>query len=214
MKQATNLPKGIEVWTNVLSISEAELIIDQLEESIGSNKCPDTSWNQAPFVHSPDISMLKGNQGINLSHHNFVNKDCECGIRRLESYIGSLMMKTLEEYAKKYSIGFTQDEGFLAVKYGDNHQDGISVDDNPYINRVVSWSLALNVDELIQYIQFDKLDYTLSITTPSIIIYPSNFIYSYRKPKVEGLYEIQNYFNSNPTQELLEETFKQSNLIS
>ena len=63
MKQATNLPKGIEVWTNVLSISEAELIIDQLEQSIESNKCPDTSWQRAPFVHSPDISMLKGLAG-------------------------------------------------------------------------------------------------------------------------------------------------------
>ena len=214
MKKAEGLPVGIEAWTNVLSLSEAELIIDQLEESIGSNKCTDTSWQKAPFVHSPDISMLKGNDGINLSHHSFINKNCECGIKRLESYIGSLMMKTLEEYANKYNIGFTQDEGFIAVKYGDSHQDGISIDDNPYINRLVSWSLALNVEELIQYIKFDKLDYTLSTTSPTIIIYPSNFIYSYSKPNVDGLYEIQNYFNANPTQELLDEALSQSNLIS
>jgi hypothetical protein len=123
-------------------------------------------------------------------------------------------MKTLEEYADKYSIGFTQDEGFIVVKYGDNHQEGVSVDDNPYINRLISWSLALNVEEMVQYIKFDKLNYTMSITSPSIIIYPSNFIYSYSKPKVDGLYEIQNYFNANPTQELFDEAMGQSNLIS
>jgi hypothetical protein len=214
MKKANNLPSGIEVWTNVLSLPEAELIIDQIEESIDSEKCPDTSWNNAPFVHSPDISMLKGNKAINLSHHSFINKECLCGIKKVESYIGSIMIKTLQDYADKYNLGFTQDEGFIAVRYGDNHQDGISIDDNPFINRIISWSMALNVESLIQYIKFDKIDYTVSITSPSIIIYPSNFMYSYSKPKVDGLYEIQNYFNANPTQELLDEVFKESNLIS
>lgn len=214
MKQAENLPIGIEVWTDVVSITEAELIIDQLEESIFSKKCPDTSWQTAPFVHSPDISMLKGNEALNLSHHSFVNKNCECGIKRIESYIGSFMIKTLEEYAKKYNIGFTQDEGFIATKYGENHQEGFSIDDNPYVNRLISWSFALNIEEFVKYIKFDKFDYTLSITSPSIIIYPSNFIYSYSKTKVDGLYEIQNYFNANPTQELFDEAFNQSNLIS
>lgn len=214
MKKAEGLPIGIEAWTNVLSLSEAELIIDQIEESIGSEKCPDTSWQTAPFVHSPDISMLKGNEAINISHHRFVNQDCDCGIKKLDSYIGSLMIKTLEEYSKKYDVGFSQDEGFIAVRQGENHQDGTSIDENPYINRIISWSFALNVENLIQYIKFDKLNYTLSTNTPSIIIYPSNFVYSYSKPKVDGLYEIQNYFNANPTQELLNEAFSQSNLIS
>lgn len=214
MKRADGLPIGIEAWTNVLSTSEAELIIDQIEESISSNRCQDTSWQKAPFVHSPDISMLKGNEGINISHHSFLNKECECGIKRVESYIGSLMMKTLEQYADKYNIGFTQDEGFIVVRYGDNHQDGVSTDDNPYINRLVSWSLALNIEDVSQYIKFNKLNYTVSIASPSIIIYPSNFIYSYSKPNINGLYEIQNYFNANPTQELLDEALNQSNLIS
>jgi len=214
MKQAANLPVGIEVWTNVISISEAELIIDQLEESISSGQCEDTSWQDAPFVHSPDISMLKGNQGINISHHGFSNPSCECGIKKIDSYLGSLMMRTLEEYSKKYNIGFTQDEGFIAIKQGDNHQDGLSIDDNPFVNRLVSWSFALNVDEMIKYMQFDKINYTLSITNPSIIIYPSSFMYSYKKYKVDGLYEVQNYFNANPTQELLDEAFKDSDSIS
>lgn len=210
MKLASGTPTGIEVWTNVISISEAELIVDQLEESINSGKCLDTNWNQAPFVHSPDISMLKGNEGINLSYHGFINKNCECGIKKVESYIGSLMMKTLNEYSKKYDIGFTQDEGFIAVKQGKNHQDGISVDDNPFINRLVSWSMALNVENLSEYINFNKLNYSLSLTSPSIVIYPSNFVYSYSKNKNDGMYEIQNYFNSNPTQELFNEVFKES----
>lgn len=214
MKKQEGLPLGIEAWTDVMSLSEAELVIDQLEESICSGLCPDTSWHNAPFVHSPDISMLRGNEGINLSHHGFVNQQCSCGIKKIESYIGSIMMRTLDEYTKKYNIGFTQDEGFMAVKYGKNHQDGISIDDNPFVNRLVSWTLALNIESPVNYIEFDKLNYKITISTPSVIIYPSNYIYSYRKPNIDGLYEIQNYFNSNPTQEIMDEAFKESNSIS
>jgi hypothetical protein len=88
----------------------------------------------------------------------------------------------------------------------------LGVDDNPFINRVISMHMPLNINGGQEYIKFQHLDFSITLTGPSVILFPSNFIYSYSKTKNEGLYEIQNYLNNNPTQEFLEAVFNDNKL--
>lgn len=206
MKQIENVPAGIEIFSNVLSYQEADFIIDKIESAINEKSSCDLEWG-IPKMHSPDISSLRRNNAVAISEHSFLNSSCSCGMREIDASLGKIMLKSLEKYVSKYDIGITQDEGFYCVKYGDEHIDYGVVDDSPFVNRVVSMHFALNVDEPIQYIKFKNIDFSVTISSPSIILFPSNFLFSYEKPYHEGLYEIQNYFNNNPEQEFFEQMF-------
>jgi hypothetical protein len=211
MKQLNNLPKGIEIFTQMLSSIEAEYLIDKIESGIGSENNCKCEWG-IPVLHSPDASCLRRNLAINISEHSFQNTECNCGIREIDSMIGKIMLKCLDKYTSKYGIPFTQDEGFIVVKQGDEHVEEFGVDDNPFINRVISMHMPLNINGGQEYIKFQHLDFSITLTGPSVILFPSNFIYSYSKTKNEGLYEIQNYLNNNPTQEFLEAVFNDNKL--
>lgn len=206
MKQIENVPAGIEIFSNVLSYQEADFIIDKIESAINEKSSCNLEWG-IPKMHSPDISSLRRNNAVAISEHSFLNSSCSCGMREIDASLGKIMLKSLEKYVSKYDIGITQDEGFYCVKYGDEHIDYGVVDDSPFVNRVVSMHFALNVDEPIQYIKFKNIDFSVTISSPSIILFPSNFLFSYEKPYHEGLYEIQNYFNNNPEQEFFEQMF-------
>lgn len=206
MKQINNLPSGIEIFSNVISLGEAESIIDQIENATSAKSSCEISWT-VPQMHSPDISCLRRNEAIAISEHSFLNSSCNCGIRETDSILGKIMLKCLEKYVSKYDIGLTQDEGFYMVRYGSDHIEFGVVDDNPFVNRVVSMHFPLNVDGSKDYIKFKNLDFSANISSPSIIMFPSNFIFSYEKPYQEGLYEIQNFFNNNPDQEFFDKIF-------
>lgn len=206
MKQIDNLPPGVEIFSNVLSFSEAEFLIDKIESATKSNKGCEVSWG-TPQMHSPDISCLRRNDSIALSEHSFLNSSCSCGIREVDASLGKIMLKCLEKYVSKYDLGLTQDEGFFCVKYGDNHVDLGVVDDNPFVNRVVSMHFPLNIDSSQEYIKFKNLGFTTNLSSPSIVMFPSTFLFTYEKPYHEGLYEIQNFFNNNPSQEFFEQVF-------
>lgn len=204
MREISNTPIGIKVFTDFLTYSEAEYIIDIVESS--TEKDCQVEWS-IPSSHSPDISCFRNNLGINISEHGFYNKECSCGLKELDGLLGSTMLKALTEYNKEYNTFFTQDEGFVITKQEENHIEEIVVDENPFVNRLISYNVAVNVDDPITYINFDKLKYSLTISKPALIIFPSNFIYSYTKPKNEGLYEVMNYFNNNPSEEVFEQIF-------
>lgn len=204
MRQIQNLPTGIEIFTDFLSISEAEYIIDAVEKAAESD-CGAT-WG-IPSSHSPEISSFRNNDGINISEHGFYNSSCTCGLKEIDGMLGTTMLKTLTEYNKKYGTFFTQDEGFVITRQSDKHIDQIVIDDNPFVNRVISYNLALNVDEPIQYMNFNKFDFEVTLSKPSLVVFPSNFIYSYSKPKNEDLYEVLNYFNNNPGNETFDKVF-------
>jgi hypothetical protein len=205
MKQISG-PHGIEIFSNIITADEAEYVIDDIESSVnGAGSC-NVSWG-TPELHSPDISCLRGNEAINISQHSFMNKECDCGLRELDSRMGKIMLKCLESYAIKYGVGFSQDEGFIVVKQGDKHIDRIGIDDNPFVNRLVSMNMPLNLEPGKEYMRFHHLDYSISLSSPSLILFPSNFLFAYSKNKNEDLYEVQNYLNDNPTQEYLKEVF-------
>lgn len=209
MDQISNLPLGVEIYTKIMSPLEAEYLIDKIENSINfSDEC-NCSWGE-PSLHSPDITCLRRNLAINLSNHAFLNTKCVCGIREIDAMLGKIMLKCLKKYTDKYPIGFTQDEGMIVVKQGDNHMDVEGVDDNPFVNRVLSMHMPLNIDSSIEYINFPVLDFSISVSSPSIILFPSNFIYAYSKINNPGLYEVQNYLNNNPSQEYLESIFSEN----
>lgn len=211
MKQIENLPAGIEIFSNVLSYQEADFIIDKIESAVSDKGSCNLEWG-IPKMHSPDISSLRRNDAIGISEHSFLNSSCSCGMREIDSSLGKIMLKALEKYVSKYDIGITQDEGFYCVKYGKEHVSYGVVDDNPFVNRVASMHFALNVDEPTQYIKFKNIDFSVTISSPSIIMFPSNFLFSYEKPDHPGLYEIQNYFNNNPEQEFFEHIFNQNEI--
>lgn len=206
MKEVKDLPKGIKIFTDFLSLSEAEYIIDIAESAVESD-CG-AEWS-VPSSHSPDISSFRSNPGINISEHGFYNADCSCGLKELDAMLGKTMLKALSEYGKEYSLNFTQDEGFVILKQGQGHNDQVVTDENPFVNRLVSYSIALNVEEPIQYMEFDKIDFKITLSKPSLVIYPSNFMYSYKKPHNEDLYEVLNYFNNNPSNEVFDKIFGQ-----
>lgn len=206
MKQIKDLPPGIEVFSNVISYQEADSIIDTVENAISSgNKC-NLNWG-IPKMHSPDISCLRRNPGIAISEHSFLNSECSCGVREVDSLLGKLMLKALEKYVSKYDIGVSQDEGFYLVKYQNDHINLGVVDDNPFVNRVISMHFAMNVSEPIEYIKFKNINFSINISSPSIILFPSNFLFSYEKPFYEDLYEVQNFFNNNPDNQFFEKVF-------
>lgn len=208
MKEIDNLPHGIEIYSGIISADEAEYFIDTIEAATySSGKC-DAKWG-TPQLHSPDISCLRRNLAINLSQHSFQNTECDCGIRQVESALGKIMLKCLEKYTNKYSVSFTQDEGFLIVKRGEKHVDKVGVDDNPFVNRVLSMHMPLNVEKGREYIKFPNIDYSISLSYPSLIFFPSNFLFSYSKNNYDDLYEVQNFFNDNPSQEYFEQAFNQ-----
>jgi len=204
VKEVKNLPAGIKVFTDFLSLSEAEYMID-IAESASESDCGAT-WS-IPSSHSPDISCFRGNSGINISEHGFYNAECNCGLKELDALLGKTMLRSLGEYNKQYDTFFTQDEGFVILKQEENHVDHIVVDENPFVNRLVSYSIALNVDGPIEYMNFNKFDFKVVLSKPSLVIYPSNFMYSYSKPYNEGLYEVLNYFNNNPAEEVFDQIF-------
>lgn len=210
MRQIENLPPGLEIFSNVISFTEAESIIDRIESSTVDHESDcEVSWG-IPQMHSPDISCLRRNDAIALSEHSFLNSSCSCGIKEIDASIGKLMLKCLEKYVSKYDIGLTQDEGFYCVKYGQNHIDLGVVDDNPFVNRVISMHFPLNIDASQEYIKFKNIDFSINVSSPSIIFFPSNFVFSYEKPYHDGLYEIQNFFNNNPDQEFFEKVFSKN----
>jgi len=206
MKQIDNLPPGIEIFSNVFSFSEAEFIIDKIESATNNKKNCDISWG-IPKMHSPDISSLRRNEAVAISEHSFLNSSCSCGIREVDASLGKIMLKCLEKYVAKYDIGITQDEGFFCVKHGSNHVEFGVVDDNPFVNRIISMHFPLNIDASSEYIKFKNLNFTATLSSPSVIMFPSTFLFSYEKPYHEGLYEIQNFFNNNPSQEFFESVF-------
>jgi hypothetical protein len=206
MKQIDGIPPGIEIFSNVLSYSEADFIIDKIESAINDKNACDLEWG-IPKMHSPDISCLRRDQAIAISEHSFLNSECVCGIREIDASLGKIMLKCLEKYVSKYDIGITQDEGFYCVKQGEDHVSYGVVDDNPFVNRIVSMHFALNVDGATQYIKFKNINFAATISSPSIILFPSNYLFSYEKPYNDGLYEIQNYFNNNPDQDFFEKIF-------
>lgn len=239
MKELENLPPGIEIYTNIISSAEAEYLIDNVENAVNNNfydqqliagtkggnsitvngntltktedmRICNTQWG-IPNLHSPDATCLRRNNGINLSEHGFLNTQCICGIKEIDGLIGKLMLKCLEKYINKYQIGFTQDEGLLIIKQGENHTNEYSYDDNPFINRILSMHMPLNINNGEEYMKFKYFDFSVVLSKPSIILFPSSFIYSYSKNKIDGLYEIQNYFNNNPNQEYLEQLFGNNN---
>lgn len=213
MKQLNNLPPGIEIFSNIFSYSEADSIVDVIESAtVGKNNC-NLKWG-IPKMHSPDISSLRRNIAVAISEHTFLNADCSCGLKEVDSTLGKLMLKCLEKYVTKYDIGVTQDEGFYCVKYGREHINFGVVDDNPFVNRVVSMHLALNVNQPIEYIKFKNIDFSINISTPSLILFPSNFLFSYEKPYIEDLYEIQNFFNNNPDNQFFENIFGEQEEVS
>lgn len=206
MKQLDNLPVGIEIFTNIISNLEAEYLIDKVENAVNENNNCSCKWG-IPSLHSPDITCLRRNLGINISEHGFLNADCDCGIREIDATIGKLMLKCLEKYIAKYSIGFTQDEGLIIIKQGEDHVTENGIDDNPFVNRVLSMHMPLNISDGQKYMYFPFFDFEISLSSPSIILFPSNFIYSYSKSKIDGLYEVQNYLNNDPSQEYLNQIF-------
>jgi hypothetical protein len=207
MREIRNLPTGIKIFTDFMSYSEAEYIIDIAESAI--DKDCKLEWG-IPSSHSPDISCFRNNSGFNISEHGFKNAQCSCGVKELDAILGKTMLKALSEYNKEYKTFFTQDEGFVILKQDSDHIDEIVVDENPFVNRILSFNLALNVDEPIEYISFNKFDLDVTISKPSLVLFPSNFIYSYSKPKNDGLYEVLNYFNNNPTQEIFDQVFAEA----
>lgn len=203
MRQISNTPLGIKIFTDFMSISEAEYIIDAVESACETD-CG-AAWSM-PSSHSPDISSFRNNDGVNISEHGFHNSSCVCGLKELDGILGSTMLKALTEYNNEYNTYFTQDEGFVILKQSESHIDEIVVDENPFVNRIVSYNIALNVDEPTKYMYFNKFDYEVVVKSPVLVIYPSNFMYSYKKPN-NGLYEVLNYFNQNPTQEVFDQMF-------
>jgi hypothetical protein len=213
MKQLTNLPPGIEIFSNIISYSEADAMVDIIESAIDTKNNCNLQWG-LPKMHSPDISSLRRNDAVAVSEHTFLNADCSCGLKEIDSTLGKLMLKCLEKYVSKYDIGITQDEGFYCVKYDKSHVDFGVVDDNPFVNRLVSMHMPLNINEPTEYIRFKNLDFSISISSPSIILFPSNFLFSYEKPYTEGLYEIQNFFNNNPDNQFFDKIFGEEVSIS
>jgi hypothetical protein len=203
MRQISNTPLGIKIFTDFMSISEAEYIIDVVESACETD-CG-AGWG-IPSSHSPDISSFRNNDGVNISEHGFHNSSCVCGLKELDGILGSTMLKALTEYNNEYNTYFTQDEGFVILKQSESHIDEIVVDENPFVNRIVSYSIALNIDEPTKYMYFNKFEYEVVVKSPVLIVYPSNFMYSYKKPN-NGLYEVLNYFNQNPTQEVFDQMF-------
>ncbi len=211
MKQLENLPPGIEIFSNVLSLSEAEFFIDKIESASKSNDGCNLSWG-LPKMHSPDISCLRRNDAIAISEHTFLNSECSCGLREIDASLGKIMLKCLEKYTTKYDIALTQDEGFYCVRYGPGHVDLGVVDDNAFVNRVLSMHFPLNVEGGREYLKFKNIEFSVSLSTPSVVMFPSSFLFSYEKPYQDGLYEIQNYFNNNPDQEFFESVFGEEEL--
>ena len=206
MKEIKDLPPGIEIYSNIISYPEAEFLIDNLESSINSDSECEISWG-IPQLHSPDITCLRGDKAVALSDHAFKNINCDCGIKQIESMLGKVMLKCLEKYATKYGIGFTFDEGFVAIKQEEEHIPETGIDDNPFVNRILSMHFPLNPNSSKEYLKFPNIDYSISLSSPSIIMFPSNFLFAYQKPYQEGLYEIENFFNDNPSQEYYEQVF-------
>lgn len=205
MRQIQNLPTGIEIFTDFMSISEAEYIIDAVESAV--EKDCGAKWTMPPSSHSPDISCFRNNFGINISEHGFKNSSCSCGLKEIDAILGTTMLKSLAIYNKKYSLTLTQDEGFVISKQAESHVDQIVIDENPFVNRVISYNIALNVEDPIEYMRFEHFDLDITLSQPSIVVYPSNFIYAYSKPKNEDLYEVLNYFNNNPQAEVFDQVF-------
>lgn len=204
MKQITNnVPNGVMIFTDFMSYEEAENIIDEIEYAI---ELEEIVWD-IPISHSPDITCFRGNSGFNISEFTFNKPESNDKLRAIDSLIGMHMLVALKRYSDKYDIGFTQDEGFIILKQSDSHVEEIGIDDNPFVNRVLSMHMPINVEKAIQYIKFDKFDKAITITGPSIILFPSNFMYSYSKKKNDGLYEIQNYFNNNPDNKVFDAIF-------
>jgi hypothetical protein len=206
MKQVSNLPPGIEIFTNILSFDEAESLIDRIEGSTQNKVECKVDWG-IPQMHSPDVSCLRRNSAIAISEHTYLNASCSCGLREVDSLLGKNMLKCLEAYVSKYDLGLTQDEGFFCVKHGPDHVDMGVVDDNAFVNRVVSMHFPLNIDGGTEYIKFKNFGFTVNLNGPALVMFPSSFAYAYEKPFNEGLYEIQNFFNNNPSQEFFDQVF-------
>lgn len=206
MREISNSPLGIKVFTDFMSASEAEYIIDVVESACETD-CG-AQWG-IPSSHSPDISSFRNNNGVNISEHGFYNSSCTCGLKELDGILGTTMLKALKEYNDEYKTYFTQDEGFVILKQENDHIDEVVVDENPFVNRIISYNIGLNIDETTKYMYFDKFDYEVVVKSPVLVVHPSDFIYSYKKPHNDGLYEVLNYFNQNPTQEVFDQIFNE-----
>ena len=117
------------------------------------------------------------------------------------SKIKEVFIECVKEYMQDYEISITQDESLVLLRYSEYNKYDYHVDANWNLYRVLSGLIYLNPTEYEGgETHFDQFDLSINPEEPSIVLFPSNYIYKHAAmPVTSGVkYIIVTWMNDLP----------------
>lgn len=128
------------------------------------------SWSDSSIGENIITTHIRSSKGIDL---DVLNKSLS---KELRSYLTAC----LKDYCNDYSINLISDEGINILKYEDYDKYDYHSDDGPYLSRTVSILIYLNPNEYEGgETDFKFFGISIDPPEPSIVIFPSNYIYTH-----------------------------------
>lgn len=101
---------------------------------------------------------------------------------------GQRLYKYLDEYGKKYQVGFSRIEPACINKYKVGQEYKAHADDGPGYSRVISALIYMNDVEKGGETHFPLFDVTVQPKKGRLVIFPSNYAYLHEaRPPISGI---------------------------
>jgi hypothetical protein len=184
----TNPGLGLNIYSNVFSIDDANRYIDTLESNLDGTK--KYKWSQAKVTTS-DVPVKKARDCVDFKYkqENLGPRDeHNAELIDLHQEIYEKLKVCIEDYARYWGIHVVYYEAFNFVKYeGEGTHFNIHADHGPHYNCTVSAVIYINDDYKGGEIKFPRLDNF--IHTPKvgdIAVFPSNYIYEHASLPIQS----------------------------
>lgn len=172
---------GLNIYTNVFSIDDANRYINILESNLSNNK--KYKWSDATVTNSPTpIKRARDCVDFKYKQENLGPRDeHNAELIELHQEIYEKLKFCIDDYAKYWGIHVVYYEAFNFVKYeGEGTHFNIHADHGPAYNCTVSAVIYINDDYEGGEIKFTRLDnYVHKPKVGDIAVFPSNYIYEH-----------------------------------
>ncbi len=176
-----NLGLGLNVYSNVFSLEDANRYINILESNLNGSKRYE--WFEAKVTNS-DQPIKKARDCVDFRYkqENLGPRDNVNGeLIDLHEEIYQKLKFCIDDYAKSWGINVVYYEAFNFVKYeGEGKHFRIHADHGPMYNCTVSAVIYINDNYEGGEIKFPRLDnLVIKPRVGDIAVFPSNYIYEH-----------------------------------
>lgn len=165
---------------------------DVAKETVKSlNKLSDTNWQQSLIGGGQRMLHIRSSEGYPLDQ----------GMPQIATKIRQNFYSSVKHYTNFFNTSVVQDEGLNVLKYENTDQYDFHVDGSWDMYRTISALIYLNPT---QYdggqTYFKYFDLSIKPDSPSIVLFPSNYIYLHAAmPITKGKkYIIVSWLNDKP----------------